>query len=94
MSYSFDFIQSDDITDTTRKDTINLYNIITNLRLWDWMKNYSLKCSDTNQQIVAEEANNIGLDGIGLGGAMMRLQVLAKYGYDELKRQWIQNNNQ
>ena len=85
---SFDFIEDDE----TKNATIIIYNIIIQNNLLNWVSMYTPKCCDTTHQLVAELAWDQGIEGILIGGSIMRVSTLAKDGYDELKREWIKNN--
>ena len=84
---TFDFINCDE----TRNATIIVYNIIIQNNLLDWISKYTMYSYDTNQQLVAELASEKGIDGILMGGSIMRVAILAKYGYEELERRWNAN---
>lgn len=87
---SFDFIDCDE----TRNATIIVYNIIIQNNLLIWASKYTSKCCDTNQQLVAELAWKQGIEGILMGGSIMRVATVAKDGYDELERGWNQANKE
>jgi hypothetical protein len=84
---TFDFIDCDE----TRNATIIVYNIIIQNNLLDWISKYTAYSYDTNQQLVAELASEQGIDGILMGGSIMRVAIVAKDGYDALKRKWNAN---
>jgi hypothetical protein len=85
---SFDFIDCDE----TRNATIIVYNIIIQNNLLIWASMYNPKCCDTTHQLVAELASEQGIDGILMGGSIMRVATVAKDGYGELERQWNEEN--
>jgi len=87
---TFDFINCDE----TRNATIIVYNIIIQNNLLIWASIYTPKCCDTTKYLVAELASKQGIDGILMGGSIMRVATLAKDGYDELERQWNEVNKQ
>jgi len=84
---TFDFIDCDE----TRNATIIVYNIIIQNNLLDWVSKYTPYCCDTNQQLVAKLASEQGIDGILMGGSIMRVSIVAKEGYEKLKRRWNAN---
>ena len=86
-SPTFDFIDCDE----TRNATIIVYNIIIQNNLLDWASKYTAYSYDTNQQLVAELVSKQGIDGILMGGSIMRVAIVAKDGYDALKRKWNAN---
>ena len=87
-SPSFDFIYCNE----TRNATIKVFNIIIENNLLFWASMYNPKCCDTKQQLVAELAAKQGIDGILMGGSIMRVAIVAKDGYGELERQWNEAN--
>jgi hypothetical protein len=87
-TYSFDFIDCDE----TRNATIIVYNIIIQNNLLIWASKYTSKCYDNNQQLVAELASEQGINGILMGGSIMRVATVAKDGYHELEREWYEEN--
>jgi len=88
--HSFDFIKDNETRDATEK----VYNIIIENNLLTWASKYTPNCCDANQQFVAELASKQGIDGILMGGSIMRVAMVAKNGYDELERKWNEANKQ
>jgi hypothetical protein len=82
--YSFDFIKDPETRNATKK----VYDIIIQNNLLIWVSNYTPSCSDSNQQLVGDIAEKQGIDSILMAGSIMRVAIVAKYGYDELRKKW------
>ena len=83
---SFDFIKDDE----TREETIAVLNLFfDNPLLSDWISEYTPYTDDAATQVfVAELADDRGIDSSSMGGSIKRVAIVAKYGYEELKRRW------
>ena len=98
MDTTFEFI----IDRNTRQSIQNGYRTITNLELWDWLRQYQV--NETNGfmflnspnldriiQYMESQPDSVGHSGGSFGFTMRHLQFIAKNGLDEYKNTYYTN---
>jgi hypothetical protein len=98
MDTTFEFISDRN----TRQSIQNGYRTITNLELWDWLRQYQVDENrgfmfsnnsnlDRIGKYMESQPDSVGHSGGSFGFTMRHLQFIAKNGLDEYKKAYYTN---
>ncbi len=92
MSYNFNFADSN-----TRRELQNMCDVITELNLWDYMRNFDesrsfMTSNDNEIRMISDHPKNDHHSGASFGMALRSIKFIVDYGIDSFRNQYQMRN--
>lgn len=92
MSYNFNFADSN-----TRRELQNMCDVITELNLWDYIRNFDesksfMTSKDDELEMISNHPKNYHHSGASFGMVLRSIKFIVDYGIDSFKNQYLMKN--